>query len=556
MDDLARAVRRYDDLVNEHTRVLRRIAAAMPPSRSPRRWRGMLVVLLCLPAMLFGAAYGMWWWASYPSRACVGVTVNPTDDLAALIAANGTGTTFCLQSGTHRITASGGLTPKTSDQFIGVGANTTIDGAKVVTGWAASGSDWVATGFLPGTAPNGGGTCETASPLCNQPNDIFFDGTWLSPVSSQAALSSGKAYLDYAGNKIYIRDNPSGHTIEQSWASRLFTGSGDNVQIKNLTLQHAASISNTGAVDPGSGAAGWVLDHNEIRWNHGYGTGPGSASFGQTLGMTVTANNVHHNGQDGTGGDGEGNLVQANEVHHNSYAGYDVLWDGGNKFGHARNLVVTGNYYHDEKGPGIWCDINCEDITVSNNYVKNTQRGIMFEISCRASIHDNIVVDSADTTSTPTWGGIGILISTSEGAEVYNNQVYNSQHTIWAITQDRTGDPTDCTGGGEHVVKNLSVHDNIETFSAPDPPFGGKTGLWTDTGRTDLYSTLNNHFQNNTYHDTTPSSEWDWGMTSPPITSTLNFANFQAAGQDTAGSVVNGNPSPPSPPTLTVGPLP
>jgi hypothetical protein len=136
-----------------------------------------------------------------------------------------------------------------------------------------------------------------------------------------------------------------------------------------------------------------VIDHNDIRWNHGVGTGPGSATFGQTLAMTITANNVHHNGQDGTGGDGAGNLVQANEVHDNSYAGFDVAWDAGNKFGHARNIVINGNYYHDERGPGIWCDINCEDATITNNYVARTQVGIFYEISCRASIHDNTVVD-------------------------------------------------------------------------------------------------------------------------------------------------------------------
>lgn len=549
-DELEEAVRRYGDTLGEYVQVEQRLVGELAPSMVPHRGRFLPLILVAvlvmtLPLMIFGRAKFV--------STCVGVQVNPGDDLSALITANGTGTTFCLRPGTHRITASGGLSPKTGDVFIGVGSSTILSGSKLVTSWTVSGSDWFATGFLPGSAPSASGTCAAATPLCYVPYDVFYNGTWLTPVASQGALGAGKVFLDYAANRIYVRDNPTSATVEQSWASHLFTGSGDDVQIKNLILQHSASFTNTGAVDPGSGATGWIVDRNEIRWNHAYGTGPGSVGFGETLDLTITANNVHHNGQDGTGADGEGNLVQYNEVHHNSYAGYDLLWDSGNKFGHARNLIVDGNYYHDEIGPGIWCDINCEDIVVSNNYVADTQRGIMFEISCGALIYGNTVVRASDPAG-GSWGGIGILISTSEGAEVYNNQVYDSPHSIWAISQERLIEARDCTGGAEHVVKDLYVHNNQENLNFADPPFGAKTGLWTDTGRTDLYSSKNNRFQANTYYDTTPSSEWDWGMTSPPYSNILNFANWQATGNDTTGTVVSSNPTAPGPPALVVGP--
>lgn len=485
---------------------------------------------------------------------CAGVTVNPGDDLQALINANGTGTTFCLQAGMHRISAAGGLTPKTGDVFRGVGQSAVVSGSKLVTGWTPSGSDWVATGFLP-SSPSTGGSCGTGFPLCGQAQDVFRDGVWLSPVSSRTALAPGKAYLDFPNNKIYVRDDPTGHTMEQSWAARLFTGAATGVQIRNLTLQHAASVSNTGAIDPATGGTGWIIDHNEIRWNHGYGTGPGGAGFGQTSNLTITANNVHHNGQDGTGADGVGNVVQNNEVHDNSYAGYDVGWDGGNKFGHARNLIVSGNYYHDERGPAIWCDINCENATITNNYVARSQRGIMYEISCGASIHDNTIVDSTDSV-TNGWGGIGILIAESQDVQVYNNAIYNGNRGIWAIQSDRT-EARDCTAGAEHVVKNLNVHNNNEDFNSSNPPFGGKTGLWTDTGRTDIYGAgFNNVFASNTYHQITSGSQWDWGMNTPPYTPTISFSAWQAAGKDTTGSVVTNDPAAPAPPSLVTGPQP
>jgi hypothetical protein len=495
--------------------------------------------------------------ASPTPSSCAGVTVTPADDLQAKINANPAGTTFCLQAGTHRITASSGLTPLAGDVFTGVGTAAVVDGAKVVNGWALSGSDWVAPGFLPSSTPPAA-ACETTSPLCGQPQDVFLDGVWLQPVSSRTALAPGKVFRDYTANRIYVRDDPTGRLVEQSWATHLFTGSAPNVQIRNLTLQHAASPPNVGALDPSSGGTGWVLDHNDVRWNHGYGTGPGGASYGQTLALTITANHVHHNGQDGTGADGNGNLVQGNEVDHNSFAGYDDGWDAGNKFGHAGSLVVTGNYFHDERGPAIWCDINCNGVTIDHNYVSNSQRGIMFEISCSASIHDNTIVNSTDPDPNG-WDGIGILVAESQDVTVYNNSIYASSPAsrgVWAIQQDRT-EARDCTAGAEHVVKNLNVHDNSEDLNSSGVRFGGKTGLWTDTGRTDLYgSAFNNTFTHNTYHQTTPASVWDWGMTGTKYSNTISWSAWQAAGKDTTGTVVADDPAPPPPPVLVVGPQP
>lgn len=563
--ELGRALREHGETVRNYVRVNEAIRDLLPRRRRSPLLMAAAVLLLIFPTVfLGGAAVGFRFGAAAPTEvyldgtqvwaSCVGVTVNPGDDLQALITANGTGTTFCLQPGTHRVTASGGLTPKTGDEFLGVQGQATVSGSKLVTGWAADGSDWVATGYLPATAPSGAGTCLSSAPLCNQPHDIFRDGVWLTPVSSRAALTTGTAYLDYPNNRIYVRDDPSGQTMEQSWAARLFTGAGTGVQIKNLTLQHAASLANTGAVDPASGGIGWVLDHNEIRWNHGYGTGPGHPVFGETLNLTVTANNVHHNGQDGTGGDGVGNVVRGNEVHHNSYAGYDPTWDAGNKFGHARNLVVDGNYYHDEVGKAIWCDINCEDVTISNNYVADSQAGIMFEISCGADIHDNIVVDSG--TDSNGFGYPAIFIANSEGAEVYNNETYGGMRGIWALNTDRLTEPRDCTAGGEHVTKDLYVHDNSIDLTGPDEPWGGKVGLWNDQGRSDLYTSLNNRIEANTYHHPTPGPVFDWGMTTPPYSDTISFVAFQAAGLDTGGAVIPDAAVPPPPPALDVGPRP
>jgi hypothetical protein len=478
--------------------------------------------------------------------------VASSDDLQAKISANPAGTTFCLQAGTHRPASVDGYVPLAGDTFLGVDDKAIVSGSKVLSGFTASGSDYVATGFLPSAPSDNRGNCRSDHPLCEQSQDVYLDGVRLENVASRTALAAGKVFLDYPNNKIYVRDNPTGRTVEQAWATRLFGGSATNVKIKNLTIQMTAGRAQTGVIDPGAGGTGWVVDHNDLRFNHGYGVGPGS-----TGGLTVTANHVHHNGQSGTGGNGAGNLIDSNEVDHNNTAGYDDLWEAGNKFGQASNFTITNNYYHDDFGPGIWCDIDCGSGVISGNYVAHEWgQGIFYEISCGpVSIHDNILIGNSVAA---------INASASKNVDIFNNQTYTdpsyvhplakaaipNQRGIWHLQQSR-GTGALC---GERVLANVKTHDNsVELNASVD--YGGKVGVWTDTQRTDIYTSLGNSFAGNNYHQSAASPDWQWNVCGT-YTCSLSFPQWQAAGQDVSGSVVADNPAAPAPPNLVTGPRP
>ena len=484
-----------------------------------------------------------------PPTGCTGVSVLPTQDLGAVMAANPAGTTYCLQPGTHRVTTRSGLLPETGDTFQGVGQNAIVSGSKTLTGWTASGSDFVANGFLTSVAPTYG-PCIAGKPLCNQPEDVWLDGNWLVPVQTRAELAAGKVFLDYPGNKVYVRDNPAGHELEQSWARRSFTGSAKNVSFKNFSVINTASEGNMGTIDPGSGGTGWLLDHMDMRHNHGYGTGPGTDGD-----YTIRFSRVHENGQDGLGGDGAGVVATDNEVFQNSYAGWDKVWDAGNKMGHTVNALVARNYVHDERGVGLWCDINCVNATYADNYVKNAAAGgIMFEISCGSSIHDNVVVNSG--TDQADLANASIFISNSRGSEVYANKTFGGFRAIWAWEVDRP--EATSTACPEHHVKNLNVHDNQMDLNSTPPAWGAKVGLWTDSGDNTWFTGQNNRFQGNTYYDTTPGSDdWNWHtVTGQTYADTNPWTVWQGYGQDTTGSVLGSVPTPPAPPVLVVGPQP
>ena len=83
-------------------------------------------------------------------------------------------------------------------------------------------------------------------------------------------------------------------------------------------------------------------------------------------------------------------------------------------------MALSYNYSHDNHGPGIWSDINNQNITYSFNRIGNNySSGIFHEISYNASIHDNVILNNGKQQGTNppcTWlWCAGVLIAESWG---------------------------------------------------------------------------------------------------------------------------------------------
>ncbi|HEY3142158.1 MAG TPA: right-handed parallel beta-helix repeat-containing protein, partial [Acidimicrobiales bacterium] len=377
----------------------------------------------------------------------LGVPVTPADDVQAILDANPNGTAFSFAPGTYRPPAQGGYTPKQGQRLIGrYGA--ILNGAKVLSGWTQDGAAWWASAFLPGSN-NGTGQCASGT-LCTHRQDVFRDGVPLARVATQGEVAAGEFFTDYAANRVYVGDDPAGHLIEQAWNNRLITGTANNVTVQNFVLQFAANDAQTGVVEPTSGASGWTVNYNEVRYNHGVGIHHGTGGL-----ATVTHNYIHDNGQLGGAGQGPGGLWEANEITANNrllfFAGFEA---GGTKWVNTDGLIVRGNYVHDNiNGAQLWTDIDNIHTTYENNYVSGgTGPLIEHEISYAAVIRNNTLVQGGSPD------GIGVLIFASPDVEVYGNTVYKCFHGIYAFQQDRG------TGTyGPREIHNLNVHDNTIT---------------------------------------------------------------------------------------------
>lgn len=454
---------------------------------------------------------------SQPPHANV-IQVHPGGNIQYLVDQYGGNTTFLLKTGIHRLQQ---IVPKSRHTFVGENG-TILSGARLLTEFVKEGKYWT----VIGQTQQGGATgrCEhihVAMPVdtCMFPEDLFIDDIPLTQVSQLTDLSPTKWYFDYESDKIYLMDDPHGHKVETSVTPYAFEGNASNVVIRGLVIEKYATPTQEGAIHGRMGHSGplgknWLIENNEIRFNHAMGIRVGDGS-------QVMNNRIHHNGQYGVGGNGTDIVIANNEISYNNSMGYHWHTGGGTKFVWTKNLIVRHNHVHHNFGPGLWTDINNINTLYENNTVRlNRSTGIFHEISYSAVIRNNVVEENGFDNS--VWlNGAGILVSCSSEVEVYGNTVRHNADGIGAIQTERGHGRY-----GYYEVKNLHVHHNNIVMKE------GETGFDVKTRDLQYYTKKNNRFTNNTYIvESQEPKSFRW------MNARHTFKEWQNFGQDVSGTM-------------------
>ena len=453
------------------------------------------------------------------------VPLAPGDDFQAAVDANPPGTRFLILSGTHRFQS---VNPKDDMAFRGE-PGALMTGARVLVGWATEGPLWWVGGQTQQGIIHGG--CLPGFPRCSRPEDLFINEIPMRHVATKDDVGPGSWFFDYDADRIYIGDDPAGAAVETSVTRNAFSGFADNVSIRDLVIEKYAALAQEGAIS----GQNWLIEGVEARLNHGGGIKVRS-------GGTVRDSYVHTNGQLGIGSAGWNVLIEGNEIAWNNYARYHTSWEaGGTKFALASNGVIRGNWAHDNYGPGIWIDVDGVDLLIEDNVSeRNYWSGIFVELTNGAIVRGNYLEANGLTDPRNGWyWDPGILISSSRNADVYGNTVVDNGNGITAVQQRRGTGPW-----GEYCVENLNVHDNVVTMRR------GKSGVVQDYPlpnpphcSLDIadFATAINHFESNTYYlDAVGAPRFGWDGP------TINFATWQAIGNDVTGTVATANSTPPS----------
>jgi parallel beta-helix repeat protein len=452
--------------------------------------------------------------------ACKGRRVRVGADVQAALDAAGPNGRLCLAAGTHRLDQP--LRPKAGQRIGGRGA--ILSGARPLDRWTADGAGrWRHAGVT--REPAGlVGECAGRGSACRYPDDVWRDDTRLERVLSLEDLTPGTVYLDYAADRIWVADDPTGADMEISVTpSAIRSGSNERgtarVRLSGLVVERFANPAQAApAVEMGPG---WVVDGIEVRENHGGGVDVGSRSV-------LRNSHIHHQGQLGLGGAGAtGALVEDNRIDHNNTAGYDPAWEaGGSKWAAGtERLTVRGNHVFANKGPGLWTDGDNVDTLYEDNLVEgNLGPGIIHEISYDAVIRGNTVRDnSRSTAGRSIWYGSEILVNSSQRVEIARNTVVSGDDAngIGLVDTDRGSGSL-----GVYRVAEVDVHDNVVTMAT-----GAETGL---VGReTAFQPAADVRFRRNTYHVPDPGAHfWQWD-------GELDANGWRERGQDRDGTFVN-----------------
>jgi parallel beta-helix repeat protein len=181
-------------------------------------------------------------------------------------------------------------------------------------------------------------------------------------------------------------------------------------------------------------------------------------SFKGSSGFKLLNNELFRGGGQGGGASGARDvLMQGNHFHHSNTEDVSPGWSaGGSKSAKLGGFIFDNNEVDHNGGPGVWCDIDCSNVVISNNRLHdNEQQGIFFEISNGAKIFANRAWNNG-------WGfyswcyGADILSSSSRNVKIYGNVVAWSPRGISALSQNRA----------EHsIVANIYIHDNVSMQS-------------------------------------------------------------------------------------------
>ncbi len=462
------------------------------------------------------------------------VYVKPGQEIQTLVSAAREGATFCIGAGVHRLQS---IWPKDRQQFIGE-PGAILNGSRLLTGAIRSGSLWVMSDVK--RQGRTFGDCLKQFPACNRSDGVFLDNVPLMPVLDKNKVGSGRFYFDHEAKQLFLGDDPSGRALELSTSAIAVHNAGaKGVVVRGLIIEKYANPAQVGAIASGDKeqlASDWLVERNEVRYNTGVGIAAGPRSV-------IRANSIHHNGQLGITSNTYDVLVEDNEIFENNIFGYDADWEaGGMKAALAQRITIRGNRVHDNRGAGIWCDIDCRHAVIENNVVeRNSNAGIYYEISTDGIIRNNRTAGNGaggNGQKGRVWiWGAEIIVSASSRVQVTGNIVLVEDRSTGIIlvdqgrkkSKERPGNYTDADGYFQ--TSDVTVRGNTIVYLGPNGLSGGVTDVPLTHPNAYVIERGRNRFDENTYSGMIAANEdrFLWGR------EPLSFGEFRELGQEIKG---------------------
>lgn len=442
----------------------------------------------------------------------------------------GSGTRINLAPGTYRESLVDRFDGRSGPLIVIEGevpGETVITGSDVWTDWDCTGA--ACTHAWPhawGSAPNPWPGLVEVGELARRREAVFVDGSPLRQVLSERDLTPGSFYVDEARGQLHVvpptRVGIREQKVEVAVRPVLMRLQGlDNLVVRGITFQHAASNFREAAVD--------IVDQDDVlledvvvTWNGQTGV----ALKGSRL--MVRDAEIVHNGSSGlTGYQTRDTTIIDTSTSYNNWrglAGGYTSWEVGNKFLYTHRLTLVRHTSVGNASRGMWFDTDAVDVTISDSrFCENLTDGLFLE----AVQGPFSVLDSRFCAN----GRYGIMTSATENLTLVGNKVEGNRISQLGLTGDFGTVIEDWETGDRHALENVNWTWRANVIVAP-PESRLVTITYPPAARDTLFATSD--FDENLY-----SAESTAAFTLEPGVD-VGFQQWQAATQMESSSIFIG----------------
>src|SRR5437868_4437558 len=238
-------------------------------------------------------------------------------------------------------------------------AGTEIRGSDIWSEWRSVGATWVSANNVPTFAAETGNPSYVDAFHATHPEQVFVDGSGLAEVPS--APAAGQFALD-AARHVVLGADPTAHTVEVTVRDTWLLPTSNSVTVSGFVFKHAATAGQGWAIG-NNNRSDFTLSNSSISDVHGSAVGLG----GGDTHATIVNNTFTRIGDSAvtTYRDGH-STIRGNTIFGNGFGGWDWQWQaGGIKMVASTNLLVDQNEVYGNGGPGIWCDMGCQNVIIS-----------------------------------------------------------------------------------------------------------------------------------------------------------------------------------------------
>lgn len=356
------------------------------------------------------------------------------------------------------------------------GETAVLSGADVATNWTSSGSTWVSTGHFRFCRTCVVNPNPSAEGMAAYPEQVFVDGVEQVQVASEDAVTEGTFYVrDSApvtgtsatgwtasssseGVTYVLGTDPTGKAVEITERARALTvhGNATGFTMSGITVTSYAPVQAWGYEDPTYGsfvsaAAVFVARSGANISDNEFTRVSGGAALDLTTssGSTVASNRFASNGAVALGLNRSDDVtVRGNYFRESNTSGWltrtcgSYCTVGDVKVTHAERVTFDGNTWdysgladradpqrwHTDGTVALWFDEGVIDSWAIRNRFVNTAVAYMDEVSARNVFASNAI----------QGGTLGVIVSGSEDARIWNNAITGSQISVTIQEDSRT----------------------------------------------------------------------------------------------------------------------